>query len=65
MRRDPNEWTNLAGEPRYQSEQHRRRLPKRNAKPTPGSASRILTYEDGKANWQGEDIAPGEPIPEI
>ena len=67
MRRDPNEWTNLAGEPRYQSvmEQHRRRLPTRNAEPAPGSASRILTYEDGKANWQGEDIAPGDPIPEI
>ncbi len=67
MRRDPSEWKNLAGDPRHRSviEQHRRWLPRRNAKPAPGSASRVLVYEGGKANWQGEDIAPGEPIPEI
>ena len=67
MRRDPNEWTNLAGDQNHQAvmEQHRRWLPKQNAGPAPGSAVRILTYKGGRANWQGEDIRPGEPIPEI
>ena len=37
----------------------------KSAKPAPGSASRILTYENGQANWEGEDIQQGEPIPEI
>lgn len=67
MRNDPNEWTNLAGKLKYEKvlAQHRKWLPKRNAKPAPGSRHRILTYENGVANWQGEDIDPGEPIPEL
>ena len=39
-------------------------LPPTSAKPVPGSASRILIYEDGKANWEGEDIMADDPIPE-
>ena len=67
MRKDPHEWHNLAGDARFADivSRHRQWLPKTNAKPAPGSRSRILVYEDGQANWEGKDIAPGEPIPEI
>ena len=67
MRSDPNEWKNLTGDPIHAAriEELSRWLPKRSAKPVPGSASRILTYENGQANWEGQDIQPGEPIPEI
>ena len=30
-----------------------------------GSQHRILTYEDGVAVWQGEEIGPEDAIPEI
>ncbi|MPZ19067.1 MAG: sulfatase-like hydrolase/transferase [Luteitalea sp.] len=67
MRADPNEWTNLAGDPKFASilEEHRRWAPASSAPPAPGSASRILTYENGRAVWEGEAIAPGTPIPEL
>jgi len=67
MLTDPNEWENLAGDSQYEKvlREHRRWLPRVNAKPAPGSRSRILIYENGKANWEGEDIGPEDPIPEI
>jgi arylsulfatase A-like enzyme len=67
MEADPNEWKNLASDPAMASviEEHRRWLPATSAKPAPGSRSRILTYEDGQANWEEEDIAADDPIPEI
>jgi len=67
MRQDPNEWKNVAGDPQFTEilVQHRKWLPKVNAKPAPGSAHRILTYENGKANWEGKDIQETDPIPEI
>ncbi len=67
MRKDPNEWTNLAGDSRYAEviREHRRWLPKVNKKPVEGSKSRVLLYENGVANWEEGDIDPGEPIPEI
>ena len=67
MRSDPNEWHNLAGKPEYADviRDHRRWLPKVNAKPAPGSRTRILLYENGKAEWEGKDIGSGDPIPEI
>jgi hypothetical protein len=40
-------------------------MPPTSAKPAPGSKSRILIYENGQANWEGEDIAPDDPIPEL
>lgn len=66
MRRDPNEWTNRAGDAQCAAilSQHRGWLPQHNAKPAPGSASRILTYDEGRANWEGEDIGADDPIPE-
>jgi arylsulfatase A-like enzyme len=67
MRRDPNEWTNLAKDPNLATmiREHRRWLPKTSARPAPGSRARILIYRDGQANWEGKDISPNDPIPEI
>ena len=67
MRSDPAEWTNLAGSEQCARviTEHRRWLPQVNAPPAPGSAIRILTYRDGKANWEGKDIGPNDPIPEL
>jgi choline-sulfatase len=67
MVKDPNEWTNLAGNPKYADviAEHRKFIPKENRKPAPNSKSRILVYENGKANWEGEDIGPDDPVPEL
>lgn len=67
MRKDPNEWDNLASDARYASviKEHRKWLPKRSAKPARGSKHRILIYEDGKANWERKDIGEDDPIPEL
>ncbi|MDA1016688.1 MAG: sulfatase [Planctomycetota bacterium] len=67
MRIDPNEWTNLAGNAKYKSviEGHRAWLPKASAKPAAGSKHRILIFENGKANWEGDDIAEDAPVPEF
>ncbi len=67
MQADPNEFHNLIGNAKHKAiaDRHRKWLPKKNAKPVPGSKHRILIYEDGKANWQGEDIGKNEPIPEL
>ena len=66
MRKDPNEWHNLAGNAKLANviDQHRRWIPK-SVQPAPGSRSRILIYKDGKANWEGTDIGPKDPIPEL
>jgi choline-sulfatase len=68
MEKDPKEWINLANRPDHAAvmEAHRLWLPKIDAPPAPGSASRTLTY-DGltkAAVWEGQAIKPGDPIPE-
>jgi len=66
MLNDPNEFTNLALNPEYDSQKRRlkKQLPKINREPAPGSAKRILIYENGIANWEGEDIDPNEALPD-
>jgi len=66
MVNDPNEFNNLAEKSQYASVKSalKERLPKINRKPVPGSAKRILIYEKGVANWEGEDIAHDEAIPD-
>ncbi|MCH8216246.1 MAG: sulfatase [Planctomycetes bacterium] len=67
MRKDPNEWRNLADDSQFTEilRDHRRWLPEKNVPPAPGSRHRILTYNEGVANWEDKDIDPKEPIPEI
>ena len=68
MRKDPNEWTNLIGNPEYDQviAEHRKWVPKLSRKPAPGSRSRILTYDpEGKTIWEGKEIKKGDPIPEL
>lgn len=62
MRADPNEWTNLARNPKYSRviREHARWLPTVNAPPVPGSASRILVQENGQWLWEGKPIIPTE-----
>ncbi|MCY2963657.1 MAG: sulfatase, partial [Planctomycetota bacterium] len=65
---DPNEWTNLAGDGKYQHvlAEHRRWLPRVDAPPVPGSAHRVLTYspETDEAVWEGTVVRRGDAIPE-
>ncbi len=68
MVNDPNEWTNLAGDEKYADiiAEHRKYIPKVNKKPVPGSASRILLYDGtDTVNWEGKDVGPNDPVPEI
>ncbi|REJ65435.1 MAG: DUF229 domain-containing protein [Planctomycetota bacterium] len=66
-RRDANEWQNLAADPQYQADlaRHRAHLPKRNARPVPGSGGRVLTYEAGVVTWEGERVEADAAIPEL
>jgi arylsulfatase A-like enzyme len=67
MRNDPHEWTNLAADAKHAATKAdlRRWLPAKSVPPAPGSQSRILTYSNGKAVWEGEPIGPNDPIPEV
>ncbi len=62
MEKDPNEWTNLAGDPKYAPviSDLSRWIPKTNMKPVPGSAHRILTYDPAtkQAVWEDKLIDP-------
>ncbi len=62
MQADPNEWTNLAADPKYADviREHTKWLPTVNAPPAPGSAHRILVKEDDVWVWEGKPIVPSE-----
>ena len=66
---DPNEWTNLAASAEFEAQMEKlaQWLPKENLKPAPKSAHRILTYDrkTRETIWQGENIKPADPIPEL
>jgi len=66
MVKDPDEFTNLAGMSKYASVKSalRKHLPEINQQPVLGSAKRVLIYQNGVANWEGEDIDPNEAIPD-
>ncbi len=59
---DPNEWTNLASNPKYARviREHAQWLPGNNAQPVPGSAHRILVQDNGQWLWEGKPIVPAE-----
>lgn len=66
LQADPNEWKNLAKDAQYADvcRQHAAWLPVKNAAPVPGSAQRLLTYENGVATWEGKVIDPQAPLPD-
>lgn len=66
LQSDPNEWTNLAMDSQYSEvrRQHAAWLPVKNAPPVPGSAHRLLTYENGVATWEAKVIDPQAPLPD-
>jgi arylsulfatase A-like enzyme len=67
MRTDPNEWFNQAANPQHISvlEEHRQWIPTSH-QPVHGSKTRILIRSaDGNVNWEGTDIAPNSPIPDL
>jgi arylsulfatase A-like enzyme len=57
-RSDPNEWTNLAGDPKHAEilREHARWLPKINQPPVPGSAHRVLVKQNGVWLWEGKPV---------
>jgi len=63
---DPNEWTNIAGDAKLADikKQLAKWLPAKSAAPLPGSAGRILTYENGVPIWEGKPIGKNDPFPE-
>ncbi len=68
MTNEPNEWSNLINKPELKEvvAWHREFLPKVNKKPVAGSAERILSYNGtDTVNWEGKDVGPNDPIPEI
>lgn len=69
MRADPSEWRNLAGVSQYAEVQSElcRWIPPVSQRPAAGSEHRILTFETatGVVTWEGDQILPGTPIPEI
>jgi arylsulfatase A-like enzyme len=64
---DPREWTNLAGESKYEAVKAdlRRWIPKIDVPPAPGSAQRVLTYDPKTdvATWEGKPVHREDPIP--
>jgi len=62
---DPNEWKNLAGDSNFHTVKQdlAKWLPKINTHAVPGSASRILTYDDDIPIWEGEKIDPKATLP--
>jgi len=67
-RNDPNEWTNLAGNPEHAAviAEHEKWLPKIDRPLAPNSAHRVLTYDPAtdKAVWEGKPVRRTDPIPQ-
>jgi arylsulfatase A-like enzyme len=65
--KDPNEWTNLAGDARHIATKRElaKWLPKVDRPPTPKSAQRVLTYDpkSGEVTWEGKVIEKDAPLP--
>jgi arylsulfatase A-like enzyme len=67
MEADPHEWTNLAENTEHAATKRdlARWLPKVDMPPAPGSAHRILTYDQatGDVVWEGKKIDTKQPLP--
>ncbi len=68
MKKDPNEWTNLASDPKHAAKKAElaRWLPKIDKPPVPGSKNRVLTYDPAtkEAVWEDKLIDKAAPLPE-
>lgn len=68
MKADPREWHNLAARPEHAAviAEHKKWIPGKERPPTPGSATRILTYDPATdiAIWDGTPITRKDPVPE-
>jgi arylsulfatase A-like enzyme len=68
LQNDPNEWTNLAGDPKLAQVKRdlAKWLPKIDKPPAPHSRDRVLTYDSktGAVNWEGKSIEKNDPIPD-
>jgi protein tyrosine phosphatase (PTP) superfamily phosphohydrolase (DUF442 family) len=66
---DPNEWTNVASDPKHAAVKAELAawLPKIDLPPAPNSKSRVLTYDakTGAVTWEGAPVGPDDPIPEL
>ena len=64
---DPNEWNNLASDPKLKHiiDRHAQWLPKIDRPPAAGSMHRVLTYDAStdKAIWEGATVKRSDPIP--
>src|SRR5581483_7081379 len=65
MLQDPNEWDNLAGNPKLAGviKEHARWLPTVNAPPVPGSMHRLLVRVGNVWMWEGKAIDPADKEP--
>lgn len=68
MANDPDEWTNLAGNPENAAviAEHRKWIPKVDLLPAPDSSHRILTYDKAtdEAVWEGKPVRRSAAIPQ-
>lgn len=64
--KDPNEWTNLAADPKHAGVKTElaKWMPAKSAAPLPGSAGRLLTFDNGVPVWEGKPIGKDDPFPE-
>jgi arylsulfatase A-like enzyme len=67
VKADPNEWTNLAGDPEHAAVKKdlSKWLPKVDTPPVPGSKNRVLTYDPAtrQAVWEGTVIDQSADLP--
>ena len=63
---DPNEWENIAGDPKLANVKHdlAKWLPKVDKRAAPGSKYRVLTYDNGVPVWEDEPIDTTAELPE-
>jgi choline-sulfatase len=59
-RSDPNEWTNLASDPKHAQTKRELAawLPQTNAAPLPNAFTRLVEIRDGKVYWEGQAVDP-------
>lgn len=67
LKTDPNEFNNLAADKKHSAQiKHLAQyIPETQIPHVPNSQSRILEYKNGRPFWEGKEILPDAPIPEM